>query len=62
MSDVSRHLVLQTGPGFPRINGYRRIDLDVRKVTFPKVRNIKRKMEMKWLYASSRVLQLLSYK
>lgn len=41
MSDVSRHLVLQTGPGFPRINGYRRIDLDVRKVTFPKVRNIK---------------------
>lgn len=43
MSDVSRPLVLQAGSGFPRINGYRRIDLDVRKVTFPKVRNIKEK-------------------
>lgn len=43
MSDVSRPQMLQAGPGFPRINGYRHIDLDVRKVTFPKVRNIKEK-------------------
>lgn len=35
--------MLQAGPGFPRINGYRHIDLDVRKVTLPKARDIKEK-------------------